>query len=72
MKLPRDISAKKLTKSVLPSRYVVTKQKGSHIRLKAASNEVHLITISNHNPVKPVTLSSTFGDIAAHFKLTKE
>lgn len=72
MKLPRDISAKELTKSVQKSGYVVTRQKGSHIRLTTSSNGEHHVTIPNHNPVKLGTLSSIIGDIASHFKQTKE
>ena len=53
-------------------RYVVTRQKGSHIRLTTTSNGEHHVTIPNHPTIKLGTLSSIIGDIAAHFKQTKD
>lgn len=72
MRLPRDISSKELIKSVQKLGYVVTRQKGSHIRLTTTSNGEHHITIPNHSPVRLGTLSSIIGDIAVHFKQSKE
>jgi predicted RNA binding protein YcfA (HicA-like mRNA interferase family) len=72
MKLPRDISAQELIKSLQKLGYVVTRQKGSHIRLTTTSSGQHHLTIPNHNTLKLGTLSSIIGDIAAHFKQTKE
>jgi predicted RNA binding protein YcfA (HicA-like mRNA interferase family) len=72
MKLPRDISAQELIKSLQKLGYVISRQKGSHIRLKTLSNGEHNITVPNHNPVKLGTLSSILGDVANHFKQTKE
>lgn len=72
MRLPRDTSAQELIKSLQKLGYVVTRQKGSHVRVTTTSNGQHHVTIPNHNPVKLGTLSSIIGDIAAHFKQTKE
>jgi predicted RNA binding protein YcfA (HicA-like mRNA interferase family) len=72
MRLPRDISAQELIKSLQKLGYTISRQKGSHIRLTTASNGVHHITIPNHNPVKIGTLSSIIGEVAIHFKQTKE
>ena len=72
MRLPRDTSAQELIKSLQKLGYVVTRQKGSHIRVTTTSNGQHHVTIPNHNPVKLGTLSSIIGDIAVHFKQTKE
>lgn len=72
MRLPRDISAQELIKSLQKLGYVVTRQKSSHIRLTTTSSGQHHFTISNHNTLKLGTLSSIIGDIAAHFKQTKE
>ena len=72
MRLPRDTSAQELIKSLQKLGYVVTRQKGSHIRLTTTSNGQHHLTIPNHNTLKLGTLSSIIGDIAAHFKQTKE
>ncbi len=72
MKLPRNISSQELIKSLQKLGYFISRQKGSHIRLTTNSNGEHHITIPNHNPVKIGTLSSIIGDVASHFKQTKE
>lgn len=72
MRLPRDISAIELTKSLQKLGYAITRQKGSHIRLTTMSNGEHHITIPNHNPIKLGTLSSILGDVARHFKQSRE
>lgn len=72
MRIPKDISAQELVKSLQKLGYSVTRQKGSHIRLTTASNGEHHITIPNHSPLKLGTLSSIIRDIASHFKQTKE
>jgi predicted RNA binding protein YcfA (HicA-like mRNA interferase family) len=63
MKLPRDISAQELIKSLQKLGYGISRQRGSHIRLKTLSNGEQHITIPNHNPVKLGTLSSIIGDV---------
>jgi predicted RNA binding protein YcfA (HicA-like mRNA interferase family) len=72
MKLPRNISASELISSLKKFNYVTTRQKGSHIRLTTMSKGTHHLTIPNHNPIKPGTLSSIINAVAAHFKLSKE
>ena len=52
MRLPRDTSAQELIKSLQKLGYVVTRQKGSHIRLTTTSNGQHHLTIPNHNTLK--------------------
>ena len=71
MKLPRDTSAQELIKSLQKLGYVISRQKGSHIRLTTTSNGEHHITVPNHNPVKLGILSSIIGDIVSHFKQTR-
>ena len=72
MKLPRDISGKDLIRHLKKFGYEVTRQSGSHIRLTTIQSGEHHLTIPNHNPLKTGTLSSILGDVAAHFKLSKE
>lgn len=67
MRLPRDISAQELIKSLQKLGYIVTRQNGSHIRFTTTSSGQHHLTIPNHNTLKLGTLSSIIGDIAAHF-----
>ncbi len=73
MKVPRDISAEQLIKSLTKLGYQITRQKGSHIRLTTLINsEEHHITIPNHSPVKIGTLNKILKDIAEHNSLSKE
>ena len=73
MKVPRDISAEQLIKSLTKLGYQITRQKGSHIRLTALINsEEHHITIPNHSPIKIGTLSKILKDIAIHYGINKE
>jgi len=72
MKLPRNISATELISSLQKFGYVVTRQKGSHIRVSTTINGQHHLTVPNHNPIKLGTLSSILGDVAVHFNLSKE
>ena len=72
MKLPCDTSSRELIKSLQKLGYFVSRQKGSHIRLTTVSNGEHHITIPNHDPIRLGTLSSIIGDIANHFKQSKD
>jgi predicted RNA binding protein YcfA (HicA-like mRNA interferase family) len=72
MKLPRNISSTELISSLKKLGYSISRQKGSHIRLVTTSNGEHHLTVPNHNPIKLGTLSSILGDVALHFKLSKE
>ena len=72
MKLPRDISGASLIKSCEKLGYIVTRQTGSHIRLTTEQKGQHHITIPNHSPIRIGTLSSILGEIAEHFKTSKE
>ena len=72
MKLPRDLAASDLVKAAKQLGYEITRQTDSHIRLTTIQNGQHHITIPNHNPIKPGTLSAILSDIAEHFKTSKE
>jgi predicted RNA binding protein YcfA (HicA-like mRNA interferase family) len=72
MKLPRNLNAKDLIKSTEKLGYTVTRQVGSHIRLTTQQKGQHHITVPNHNPIRIGTLSSILGEIAEHFKTSKE
>ena len=72
MKIPRDVSAKELIKSLSKIGYEVTRQKGSHIRLSIQRPFEHHITIPNHDPIKIGTLSAILSDIAQSRGQSKE
>ena len=72
MKLPHNISARELTKSLGKIGYEVTRQKGSHIRLTCSFPKEHHVTIPNHDPIKIGTLSGILSDVAVARNQTKE
>jgi predicted RNA binding protein YcfA (HicA-like mRNA interferase family) len=72
MRLPRDLTGKKLAKIVEVLGYRIERQTGSHIRLTTSKNGEHHITIPNHSPIKIGTLNAILKDIANHFDTTRE
>jgi len=72
MKVPRDLSGLELSNKLSVFGYSISRQTGSHIRLTTQLMGDHHITIPSHNPIKIGTLSSILGDIASHFKISKE
>jgi predicted RNA binding protein YcfA (HicA-like mRNA interferase family) len=72
MRLPRDLTGKKLAKIVEVLGYRIERQTGSHIRLTTSKNGEHHITIPNHSPIKIGTLNATLKDIANHFETTRD
>lgn len=61
MKVPRNISATELSKAL---GRIVSRQRGSHIRLTCSHPKEHHITIPNHNPIKIGTLAAILSDVA--------
>ena len=73
MKIPRDISADKLIKSLEDFGYKITRQKGSHIRLsKTHNSERHNITIPKHNPIKIGTLNNILIEVSNFHNISKQ
>ncbi|HEX2787742.1 MAG TPA: type II toxin-antitoxin system HicA family toxin [Ignavibacteria bacterium] len=73
MKIPRDVSAKELIKSLEHIGYSIERQKGSHITLRyEKDSKIHNITIPNHNPIKLGTLNNILKDISIFFEISKE
>ena len=71
MRIPRDISGAKLTKSLEALGYKVTRQVGSHMRLTTSLGGQHHVTVPNHNPIRVGTLSAILGRIAQHHQMEK-
>lgn len=71
MKLPREISGKKLAKLLKKYGYQITRQCGNHIRLTTQLQGEHHITIPAHKYLKIGTLSGILSDIASHIKTDK-
>ena len=72
MKIPKNLTGKDLVTALKQLGYTQTRQRGSHIRLTTKLNGQHHITIPNHQPLKPGTLSAIIKDIAFHHKIEKE
>lgn len=73
MKLSRDESGSSLIKKFSRLGYVVTRQKGSHIRLsRIVEDKEHHITIPNHDPIKVGLLAKILNDVAQQLDITKE
>jgi predicted RNA binding protein YcfA (HicA-like mRNA interferase family) len=72
MKLPRDVSGRQLAAALRALGYVVTRQRGSHIRLTTQRDGEHHEVVPDHHPVKCGTLSSILKSVAQHHRLTME
>jgi len=72
MKLPRDLSAGELIKALAGRGYLISRQKGSHIRLTTQENGEHHVTVPNHDPLRVGTLSGILRDVADHFGLSRD
>lgn len=72
MRLPRNLSGKDLAKLLGKLGYEPTRQSGSHVRLTTKVSGEHHITIPMHDFLRIGTLSQILGDIAFHFKVSKE
>ncbi|HEY2344351.1 MAG TPA: type II toxin-antitoxin system HicA family toxin [Xanthomonadaceae bacterium] len=72
MRLPRDLDAADLIKSLERIGYEVVRQSGSHIRLQADQPKPHSLTIPNHSPLKLGTLAAILADVAAHRGIPKD
>ena len=72
MKLPRDLTGAQLIAALGRVGYRVTRQAGSHVRLRLDTDPAHHITVPAHDPLRVGTLAAILGDIAAHLKLDRE
>jgi len=73
LKLPRDLKAEELINLLRRYGYQVTRQSGSHIRLTSTiTGTEHHITVPQHNPLKPGTLSGIIDDVAAYLKIERK
>jgi predicted RNA binding protein YcfA (HicA-like mRNA interferase family) len=73
MKLSRNESGPSLIKKLSKLGYVVSRQKGSHIRMsRITSQNEHHITIPNHNPIKIGLLAKILASVALALDITKE
>jgi predicted RNA binding protein YcfA (HicA-like mRNA interferase family) len=71
-KIPRDVSAARLVKALAVLGYVLTRQKGSHIRLTTQMGGEHYEVIPNHDPIKIGTFHDILNSIAQHHHISLE
>lgn len=72
MRLPRDLSGADLAQALRKLGYVVTRQKGSHMRLTTQQNGEHHISVPAHDPLRVGLLAGILDDVAAHFQISRD
>ena len=72
MKLPRDLTGKKLIKALEKMGYHATRQTGSHMRLSCDAMSQHTVTVPLHDPLRVGTLAAILADVAAHHELSRD
>lgn len=72
MRLPRDLTGDELARALRSLGYQITRQSGSHMRLTTIQQGEHHVTVPRHDPMRVGTLAGILGDVAAHFKTTRE
>ena len=70
MKMPRDITGDELLKVLKSYGYVVTRRKGSHMRITTTMHGEHHEVIPAHDPIKVGTLAGILRSVAGHHKMT--
>lgn len=73
MKLPRDLSGEKLARLLRRYGYELSRQTGSHMRLKSTiMGTEHSITIPAHKQLRIGTLAEILSNIASYLKTDRE
>ena len=72
MKLPRDVSGRRLGRALASFGYSCTRQKGSHMRFTTELHGQHHVTIPDSDPIRLGTLHGILRDIAGHHGVTME
>jgi predicted RNA binding protein YcfA (HicA-like mRNA interferase family) len=73
LKLPRDLSGEELARSLRKYGYTITRQTGSHMRLRStAKGAEHQITIPAHKELKIGTLAAILSDVAQYLEIARE
>lgn len=71
-RLPRDVSGAELAKLLEAFGYVVTRQKGSHLRLTTQDGGEHHVTVPNHDALRTGTLNAVLKDVAEHAGVARD
>jgi predicted RNA binding protein YcfA (HicA-like mRNA interferase family) len=71
-RLPRDVSGQDLAKRLEAFGYVVSRQKGSHLRLTTQEGGEHHVTVPNHDALRTGTLNGVLKDVAEHAGVARD
>ena len=72
MRLPRDLSGHELVKLLRRYGYEVTRQVGSHIRLRSdVRGHAHHLTVPAHSSLRLGTLNAILSDVAAYLNMER-
>lgn len=52
--------------------YVISRQKGSHIRITTQVQGTHHVTVPDHRPIKIGTLAAILRDVGQHHGMDRE
>ncbi|MEO8726329.1 MAG: type II toxin-antitoxin system HicA family toxin [Acidobacteriaceae bacterium] len=73
MKLPRDLDGLQLAGLLKRFGYHVTRQTGSHMRLKSElKGTEHCVTIPDHSPLRVGTLNAILTDVGRYLSITRD
>jgi len=72
MRLPRDVSGQQLADALRVLGYVVTRQRGDHLRLTAQQAGEHHVTVPLHDPLRIGTFAGILSDVSARFGLSRD
>jgi predicted RNA binding protein YcfA (HicA-like mRNA interferase family) len=72
LRLPRDLSGHELTKLLRQYGYEVTRQVGSHIRLRSIlRGPAHHLTVPDHRTLRVGTLNTILSDVAGYLEIER-
>lgn len=71
-RLPRDVTGADLAKLLEAFGYVITRHKGSHLRLTTQHRGEHHVTVPNHDPLRTGTLNGVLKDVAEHVGMSRD
>lgn len=72
MRLPRDLSGHDLIKLLKRYGYEVTRQVGSHIRLRSMlRGPAHHLTVPDHRSLRVGTLNTILSDVADYLEIDR-
>jgi predicted RNA binding protein YcfA (HicA-like mRNA interferase family) len=72
MRLPRDLGGAELAAALGRLGYVITRQKGSHIRLTTQHGGEHHVTIPLHRPLRIGTVAGILKEVADHLGIDRD